>query len=86
MHERAWKSVLTPCCRCTQDGESPSIPHFVQALYGLCSSRTKCYVSSEHRSSEVRSGFVEQAQKLFSKVGKEGAPDAAVPHVHLAPP
>jgi hypothetical protein len=51
-----------------QDGDSPSVPHFIRALHGLCGPATRCYVSSEHRSSDVRSGFVELAQRTFSQV------------------
>lgn len=55
----------------SQEGESPSVPHFVHTCSILCgkSTKTKCLVSFELRSEEVRACFLAAAAEHHFKVG-----------------
>lgn len=65
----AYLEVLCGCLH-TQDGQTPSVPDFVAACAGLCTSSTKCLVSFETRSSELRQAFLSEASVWFNQVIK----------------
>ncbi|KAK9815244.1 hypothetical protein WJX72_000525 [[Myrmecia] bisecta] len=69
--------VATDCCYIDPEGETPDSNHFVKACAGLCSAKTRCLVTFETRSDELRQGFLTAAQTKFSHV--EQIPHSQVP-------
>lgn len=69
--------LAADCCYIDNEGVSPSTEHFIRACHGLCSSNTKCLVSFELRSKQVKSTFLSEATKIFSSI--ERIPKSALP-------
>eukprot|EP00798_Chlamydomonas_sp_ICE-L_P020002 gene20002-26715_t len=60
--------VAADCCYIDNEGLSPSTSHFIRTCHGLCSASTRCLVSFELRSNEVKGTFLGEARRAFAKV------------------
>ncbi|GAX73872.1 hypothetical protein CEUSTIGMA_g1322.t1 [Chlamydomonas eustigma] len=69
--------LAADCCYIDNEGESPSTEHFIRTCHGLCGESTRCLVSFELRSNQVKSVFLKEAARAFSRV--ERIPSKSLP-------